>query len=447
MLIDKAKIDDIITHGFRAEHCYADRNRLIVEAIYHLREAGSEVDVVTVASYLRSVGKLAAAGGSPYLADIQDATPATLNVLHHASLVMEAWRLRRAIDICRLGSVKGYDPMDDVQAFLEGIEKDIGEVAHTRDAQKIEPVGTVLVREVSRITLARERGETTLGVATGLDALDALTAGLFRGNLYIIAARPGMGKTALLTSLLAHIARPKHGRPGHACLFASLEMPRDQIALRFGCHESQVSMNTITTGRATRAEWQRLIDETVTVAEMPIWVDDTPAMSLLEFHAAVRQMKRKVESGAILCAGLGAVAIDYLQLMRGVRNKGDSREQEVSSLSRGLKEIAKLEDVPVIALSQLNREVEKNAKDKRPKLSDLRESGSIEQDADSVWFIYRDAYYDREGTDPHHAEIIVSKQRSGPTGYAEVFYDRVAMRFKNLAKTSDFDEFDTYFDK
>lgn len=448
MFLDKGSIDKLVTYGFLPEHCYADANRRIVEVIYAMRQEAREIDVVTVAAELRSLNRLHQIGGAPYLGQLADATPFVANVLEHAKIVMEAWRVRRVIEICQRQTAVGYEPVEDVQAYLEEVEKQVSEIAHIRRSQKVELVGEVFVREVNRITRAKEAGEEpTLGVKTGLRELDKMTSGLIDGNLYIIAARPGMGKTALVTNLLLNISKPvAQEGPRYVSLLASLEMTREQIALRFASQESFVDVPTLASGRATREQWGHITAAGSVLNRTPIFIDDTPAMSLLEFHATVRQLKRKVDSGELGDVKLGCVAVDYLQLMAGVRHKGDSREQEVSSLSRGLKEIAKSESVPVIALSQLNRAVEKT-KDKRPTLADLRESGAIEQDADSIFFIYRESYYFKENTDKRGiAEIIIAKQRNGPTGYFETKFTESVMRFDNLAVEQDFDEFDGYWD-
>ena len=434
MMIDPKAIDTLIDFGFLPHHFYADAHRIIVEAILELHTASREVDVVTVAAILRERDMLPKVGGAAYVAQLTDATPHIAHVTDHARIVMERWRLRQAIAAAQLIAAQGYEIPEDTQKFLEDAENSIAEIAHGGRVVTLEQVGSVVAGEVSRMSDARAAGQTTLGLPTGFFDIDKLTGGLFAGDLIIIAARPGMGKTAFAASVSANIARATAQGLGHAVLFCSLEMPRSQMGMRFACHESGLGITRVRTSTLGRAEWDKLLQTSVDLNSLPIWIDDTPSLTLLELRAKVRKLKRELQSGAagVASKGLGAVVIDYLQLMQGIRPKGATREEEVASLSRGLKALAKEEQLPVIALSQLNRKLEQN-KDKRPTLADLRESGAIEQDADNVTFIYREAYYDRSA-DKNAAEVDIAKQRNGPAGTVPLFYDCEPMRFHSVAR-------------
>jgi replicative DNA helicase len=389
-------------------------------------------------------------GGAPYIAQLLETQPFILKVGDHADIVTEAYRRRRAIEICQRGAAVGYEPVESTQAYLEGIETELGEVAHARATVKLELVGKVASREVTRLADAREAGIGTGGLPTGFADLDRMTGGLYPGDLTIVAARPGMGKSAFLTSLLMNITRLRAGAEPPAGAMFSLEMPRSQIAMRFAVHEALVSMQRVRTGSLARDEWQKLVTGSADMATVPLWIDDTANLGLLELRSMIRKLKREIESGAtgIPSKKLGVVGVDYIQLMQGIARRGGTREEEVASLSRGLKALAKDEDIPIVALAQLNRNLEKN-KDKRPGLADLRESGSIEQDADNVFFLYRESYYDKEAN-REETELIVGKQRNGPTGSVTLMFKEASMRFYSFVQESDYDwdhtNDDKYFD-
>jgi replicative DNA helicase len=299
-------------------------------------------------------------------------------------------------------------------------------------------------------------------VPTGFDRLDKKCAGLHKGDLYIVAGRPGMGKTSFVLNLAVNVAAPRRVKtgdandplgsgeveqPGWGVGFFSLEMPREQLASRLLAVEARVDVSRIRSGSIKHEDWNKLTDAAAKVGRLPIWLDDTPALGLLDLRAKIRRLKaeitRKIGDGPE-AQDLGLIVIDYLQLMSG-RKGAASREQEISELSRGLKQLAKEMSVPVMALSQLNRSVEtRTTKDKRPQLSDLRESGAIEQDADTIIFIYRDEYYFQESPDRGVAEIIIAKQRNGPTGTVKVRFTPEFTRFDNLAEDYEFDEFDEF---
>jgi replicative DNA helicase len=449
MVMDQASIDLLIGSGFMPEYCYSDANRFIVESIYELHQGGGKIDPITLANHLRTKKRLEMVGGTPYLARLIQEVPMTVRVAEHATIVREAWRMRQVIKRCQLAVAEGYQPVESPQQFLEDLETNIAEIAHAGRVVTLERIGVIVQREAERLMEVRESGKTYLGTKTGFADLDKLTGGLFDGDLTVIGARPGLGKTSFLVSLLMNISRSRAlGESGDATVLFSMEMPRSQLALRFVTHESSLDITTLRTSVLGVKQWDQFCDAAKYLMPLPVWVDDQASLTLMDLRAKIRKLKREIKSGA---AGtnakrLGAVGIDYLQLMTGITRKGGSREEEVASLSRGLKAIAKEEEVPIICLSQLNRQLEKNTKNKRPTLADLRESGAIEQDADNVWFLYRDSYYDREAN-KNEAELDVAKQRNGPTKSISLFFDPEAMRFKNSAEPWAQGDEDVYWDE
>jgi replicative DNA helicase len=455
------QVQDIL----RAEHFYSDANRRIYEAVVELQSTGKPVDVVSVATWLRDRERLQQVGGTPYLAQLTDAIPAVAHVEAHARVVREKWRVRQLIATCQRFAAEGYGDCGEVQGFIDRAEQAVFDIARIPESTAVRPVRDAIHGAFDILVAASKRGEGITGIPTGFDRLDKKCAGLHKGDLYIVAGRPGMGKTSFVLNIAVNVASPRRVRtsdqndplgsgdveqPGWGVGFFSLEMPREQLASRLLSVEARVDVSRIRSGNIKHEDWNKLTDAAARIGRLPIWLDDTPALTLLDLRAKIRRLKadiaRKTGDGPP-AQELGLVAIDYLQLMQGRRDAG-SREQEISELSRGLKQLAKEMEVPVIALSQLNRSVEtRTSKDKRPQLSDLRESGAIEQDADTIIFIYRDEYYNQESTDRGVAEIIISKQRNGPTGTVKVRFTPEHTRFDNLASGDyEFDEFDEFDD-
>ncbi len=422
------------------EHFYSDANRHIYEAQIGLRSSGKPLDILTLKGWLADHDMLARVGGVQYLAQIQDAVPAIANVDAYTATVREKWRLRQLIATCQRISAEGYAPIDDAQTFIDAAEQGIYEIARSPESSKTQSLKTVIVSAFTQLTEAYKRGSKIVGVSTGFERLDWVTGGLHVGDLVIVAARPGMGKTALVLDVSVNVASPRQMgvvdgvaqiEPGKGVAVFSLEMPREQVALRMLCSEARVDVSKLRTGGLTKEDWDRLTVASATLAKLPITIDDTSSISLLELRAKVRRIQAQAAAGE--CPPLGLVVIDYLQLMTG-NPKASNREQQVSELSRGFKLLAKDLGVPVIVLSQLNRSVETRGKDKRPQLSDLRESGAIEQDADTVVFIFRDDYYEKDNPEVAGlAELIVAKQRNGPTGAVKVRFSKYCTRFDNLA--------------
>ncbi|KYF83635.1 replicative DNA helicase [Sorangium cellulosum] len=443
---------DRVLEILKADHFYSEANSRIYEGAQELAAAGTPIDIVSVASWLRDRERLAQVGGAAYLAQLADATPAVAHVAAHARVVYEKWRVRQLIATCQRVAAEGYGDVGVVQEFIDGAEQAVYQLARTPQGTSTQPIAQVLKAAFEQITAAAERGDRITGISTGYEKLDAKTAGLHDGDLTIVAARPGMGKTSFVLNLAVNVASPRtvsspgpddvgHGverhDPGFGAAVFSLEMPREQLATRMVCSEGRVDVGKLRQGFLQPDDWRRLTEAASFLSTLPIWIDDTPAISLLELRAKVRRIQAEYDrapSDGHPGRRVGLVVIDYLQLMKG-RDGVNSREQEISEISRGLKQLAKELKVAVIALSQLNRAVEtRTTKDKRPQLSDLRESGAIEQDADNIIFIYRDEYYNAETTNQKGiAELIVAKQRNGPTGKVLTRFTSSCTRFDNLA--------------
>lgn len=458
-----AEAFDQVQEILAPEHFYSEANRKIYEAVLDLQSAGKPVDIVTVAAWLRDRERLQAVGGTPYLAQLADATPAVAHVEHHAKVIREKWRVRQLIATCQRFAAEGYSDYGDVQGFIDQAEQAVFDIARIPEGTTIVPVKDAIHGAFQILAEAAKRGGSVTGMPTGFVQLDKKCAGLHPGDLYIVAGRPGMGKTSFVLNVAINCAMPRRQEvadpsdpyaeagieePGYGVAFFSLEMPREQLASRLLAVEARVDVSRIRSGDMRREDWNKLTDAAARLGRLPIWLDDTPALTLLDLRAKVRRLQADLKRGGDATAPaqkLGLVVIDYLQLMQG-RKDAASREQEISELSRGLKQLSKEMGVPVMALSQLNRSVEtRTTKDKRPQLSDLRESGAIEQDADTILFIYRDDYYFRDSPDKGLAEVIIAKQRNGPTGTVKVKFTSEYTRFDNLAPGEyEIDEFDDF---
>ncbi len=368
------------------------------------------------------------------------------------------------IAVCQHVAAEGYGDCGETQPFIDKAEQRIFEIARTPEASTIVALRDAVREAFHILTEATKRGGGITGIPSGFSQLDRMCAGLHAGDLYIVAGRPGIGKTSFVLNIALNVAHataaaagpdddvlvePASDIPGYAVAFFSLEMPKEQLAARLLASEARVNMGDIRKGTIRREDWSRLTEAAARLSAMPVWLDAAPGLTLMALRAKVRRLQAELTRSSGEGPGakkLGLVAIDYLQLMQGRREAG-SREQEISELSRGFKHLAKELQVPVIALSQLNRSVEtRNLKDKRPQLSDLRESGAIEQDADAIMFIYRDDYYNQNSEEPGVAEVIVAKQRNGPTGTVKTRFLKEYTRFDNLEQDEYYDElgdFDT----
>jgi replicative DNA helicase len=449
ILLERDALDKVL-ELLRAEHFYSEANRRIYEAAVELSSAGTPVDVVSVAGNLRDRERLTQVGGTAYMAQLVDSVPSVAHVETYARMVREKWRVRQLIATCQRVAAEGYGDVGEVQGFIDGAEQAIYEIARTPESSSVQRIEPIIRSVFEQITELARRGERITGVPTGFERLDGKTAGLHDGELTIVAARPGMGKTSFVLNIAVNVASPKtvadggddnggsdsREEPGVGVAVFSLEMPREQLASRMVCAEGRVDVGKMRQGFLQDRDWNSLTQAASFLYRLPIWIDDTPSLGVLELRAKVRRLQaeynRPLPDGGFK-QRIGLVIVDYLQLMSGSQHTS-SREQEISEISRGLKRLSKELRVPVIALSQLNRAVEtRGTKDKRPQLSDLRESGAIEQDADNIIFIFRDDYYEAESEQRGIAELIVAKQRNGPTGKVKVRFESAYTRFDNLA--------------
>jgi replicative DNA helicase len=367
------------------------------------------VDILTVKNALKQKGSLEKAGGAYYLTELTSRVASAANIEYHARVIAEKFILRQLIKTSDDTIKKAYDETTDVFELLDESEQKLFEISETNLRRNYLGMNELVVRTLERLEEMRGKDGTVVGIPSGMAELDKMTAGWQKSDLVIIAARPAMGKTAL-TLTLARNAALRFNEP---VAFFSLEMAGVQLTQRLICAEAELDAQKVRTGSLEDYEWKQLITRIGGLSKAQLFIDDTPALSIWDLRAKCRRLKAE--------KGISMVIIDYLQLMQGQASKGGNREQEIAGISRALKEIAKELDVVVIALSQLSRAVESRGGDKRPVLSDLRESGSIEQDADMVMFLYRPEYYgfetDDEGnTTAGMAELIIAKQRNGPTG-------------------------------
>jgi replicative DNA helicase len=420
ILLENDALNTVHELPLSAEDFYSEAHARIFEVMVGLFTSGQPVDTITLRGRLATANKLHAVGGDEYLFSLTNTIPTVSNIEAHAKIVKEKAVIRRLIQACHETSAAGYGDYGTMEEFLDQAEKSIFAVAKNRLRSPYEHITDVVVRCFEGITRAAELKQHITGLPTGFERLDKMTAGMHPGDLIIIAGRPGMGKTAFALNVAMNAARIRK----KAAVVFSLEMPKEQLANRLLCSEAKVDAGKLRTGYLARDDWPKLTAAAGTLSDLPIWLDDTPGLTLMELRAKTRRLKSEHD--------LGLIVIDYLQLMRA-GTKTDSREQEISEISRSLKGMAKELGLPVIALSQLNRGVESRGnKDKRPQLSDLRESGAIEQDADTIMFIYRDEVYNQESTEKGIAEIIVGKQRAGPTGTVKCLFLREFTRFENL---------------
>jgi len=399
---------------------YRESHRKIFSAILDLYEKSEPVDLITLTEALQKREALEAVGGVEYLNSLVNSVPTAANISYYAKIVKEKAILRKLINRSTDIISQVYGVSGDVDDFLDQAERSIFEISEDRVRPSFYPLKDIIKASFKTIERLYEKRQLITGVPTGFTKLDELTSGLQPSDLIIVAGRPSMGKTALALDIAAYAA-VEGGIP--SAIF-SLEMAKEQLALRMLCSEAKVDAHRLRGGFLSESDWPKLTRAAGSLSEAPIFIDDTPGLSALEMRAKSRRMKAE--------HNLGLVVVDYLQLMRG-RADSDNREQEISDISRSLKALAKELNVPVMALSQLNRRVEERG-DRRPQLSDLRESGAIEQDADVIIFLYRDEVYNKSEDNPNKgkAEIIIGKQRNGPTDKFELtFLDKFTC-FENL---------------
>lgn len=424
MLIDQDAVLRAVEHVDDTMF-YAERHRRIFRAMVAIAERGAVVDPLTLSDELQRRGELDAAGGKDYIGFLVDAVPTAANIEYHAAIVREKAVLRRLIEASTAIIADAFEGRVTANELLDEAESKIFQVSQQQIKDGFTRIKELLWPTMERIEALQRGGKTVTGVASGFTELDEMTSGFQPADLIIVAARPSMGKTAFTLNIAQHAAI-EHNVP---VAFFSLEMSKSSLVQRMLTSEARIDAQRLRKGLLRDDDFPRLARAAGILSSAPVWIDDTPGITLLEMRSKARRLKSD--------SGIGMVVVDYLQLMQGPSNS-ESRQQEVSQISRGLKALAKELNVPVVALSQLSRAPEQRTGDnKRPQLSDLRESGAIEQDADLIMFLYRQEFYDgpvdKDGNSLEgKAEVIVGKQRNGPTGLVNLFFQKQFTRFENL---------------
>ena len=423
MLTDKDAIIAAI-EVLKEDYFYREDNKTIYSAILNLYNRSEAVDIITVKSELSSLGKLEAVGGLEYLAELPEKVPTTANVEKYIKIVEEKAILRKLIKTANEIISMGYDETQEVDTIMDQAEKKIFDTMQEREQTGYTAIKDILVDTFIELEQLYNQKQHVTGITTGFIDLDEKTAGLHNSDLILVAARPAMGKSAFAINIATNAALKGHV----GVAYFSLEMSKEQVTSRILCSEAMVDSNKVRTGTIDDEEWGKLANASGELSETQIYIDDTPGISITEIRAKCRKLKLEKD--------IGLVVIDYLQLVQGTGKRGASREQEIAEISRSLKILAKEINVPVIALSQLSRAPEQRP-DHRPMLSDLRESGSIEQDADIVMFLYRDDYYNEDSEKKNIAEVILAKHRGGSTGTVGLLWLGNYTKFANIEKYRD----------
>jgi len=423
MLTDKDAVIDSV-ELIRPEDFYRDDNKIIYEAMLNLYNRAEPIDMITVKAELVSMNKFDVVGGLAYLGTLPEKVPTTANVAKYIKIVEEKSMLRTLIKTANELIDLGYAEAEEVETIMDSAEKKIFDIIQNRNQKGYSVLKDVLVETFAELEKLYNLKQPITGVPTGFADLDYKTAGLHNSDLILIAARPAMGKSAFALNIATHVAINARV----PVVMFNLEMSKKQLVNRMLCSEAMVDSNKIRTGKIEEDDWVKLATALGPLSEAPIYIDDTPGISVVEIRAKCRKLK--------LEKNIGMVVIDYLQLIQGSGRKSSNREQEISEISRSLKILAKELDIPVIAISQLSRAVEQRS-DHRPMLSDLRESGAIEQDADIVIFLYRDDYYNPESEKKNIAEVIMAKHRSGATGTTELLWLGNYTKFANIDRYRD----------
>ncbi len=409
------------------EDFYRETHRKIMRAMLELNEHREPCDLITLTAILKKRGELEEIGGGAYLATVVDFVPTAANISYYCKIVKEKAVARKLINAATEIITQGHDEQSDIDQLLDSAQKVIFDISENKIKPAFYPINAILKDTIKNLETLYEKKEHVTGVPTGYLDLDEKTAGFQRGDLIIIAGRPSMGKTAFALNIAQYAAI--HAEPAQPVAIFSLEMSKEQLVTRLLCSEARVDAGRLRTGHLIDTDWHKLTRGASSLHQAKIFIDDTPAITVLEMRAKARRMRAEHK--------IGMIVVDYLQLMRGSGNP-ESRQQEISEISRSLKALAKELDIPVVALSQLNRGLE-SRNDKRPMMSDLRESGAIEQDADVIMFVYREEVYDKENAElKGKAEIIIGKQRNGPIGIVELTFLGEYTRFENLSPRSEY---------
>ena len=418
MLIKKEAITQA-QELLRPDDFYREAHRIVFETMLELAGDNEAVDLVTLTEALRKKEMLEKVGGISFITALANYVPTAANIVYHAQIVKEKSELRHLIDAATEIASAAYEATDDVKDIMDDAEKKILAVAANQTGGAFEPIRNIVIDTVGRVeTLYENQGGLT-GISTGFRDLDRDTSGLQKSDLILVAARPSMGKTAFTLNIATYAALH-----GHTVAFFSLEMSKEQLVQRMLCSEGGIDSQRLRTGQLEDADWDRLINTADRISKASIYIDDTAGINVMDLRSKARRLKAE--------HGLDLIVIDYLQLMQGRPNKnGDNRQQEISEISRSLKALARELNVPVIALSQLSRSVEARQV-KRPMLSDLRESGSLEQDADIVMFLYREDYYDKDTEHKNQTEVIIAKHRNGPVDTVNLYFQKEYTKFRDM---------------
>jgi replicative DNA helicase len=435
VLIDNDAINRVL-EMLGPDDFYRESHRKIFQAMMRLSDLREPSDLITMTDMLRKQGELEEVGGAAYLATLVDYVPTAANISYYCKIVKEKSVNRKLISVATEIVTRGYDEQADVNELLDVAQKQIYEISENKVRPQYVQVKDIIKETFTILKGLHDRKEHVTGVPTGYVDLDNMTAGFQPGDLIIVAARPSMGKTTLALNIAEYASADLHNKKKTPSVIFSLEMSKEQLVMRFFASIAKIDFGKMRTGHFQDADWPRLTRAAGILHDAKIFIDDTPAISVLELRSKARRLKSEHDIGLII--------VDYLQLMRGGANP-ESRQQEISEISRSLKALAKELNVPVVALSQLNRELEKRG-DKRPMMSDLRESGAIEQDADVIMFVYREAVYcdqcrKRDGSCPQNhernAEVIIGKQRNGALGVVNLVFQGEHTRFENQSSRND----------
>ena len=411
---EKLKPDDF----YRLEH------RIVYETMLELASQGQAVDIITLTEALRKKGLLEKVGGFTFVSTLNNIVPTAANVSFHANIVWEKAQLRRLIEATTKITAAAYEDNDEVTEIIDRAERDILAVAANQRVGEFTPIKDIVFDVIGRVEQISLSKGNIIGISTGFKDLDNMISGLQKSDLILVAARPSMGKTAFTLNIGGYVSLR-----GSTVAFFSLEMNKEQLVQRLMCSEGQIDSQELSTGRVDDEEWYRVAEAGNLIAKASLFIDDTPSISVMEVRSKARRLKSE--------KGLDLIIIDYLQLMQGRRaSNGDNRQQEISEISRSLKSLARELDVPVLALSQLSRSVE-SRQVKRPMLSDLRESGSLEQDADIVMFLYREDYYDQDTERKNITDVIIAKNRNGPIGNVQLLFQKEFTKFRDFSGLDD----------
>src|SRR4051812_29263426 len=426
MLVSEAAVS-VIGETLAAEDFYSETHRVLYGAMMRLYSRGEPIDQLTLSDELRRVGEFDHIGGRQYVFRLVESVPTAANAARYAEIVRGKALLRAVIDAGSLIQQEAFAEPDDVTQALDAAEQLIYGISNRQLKQHLAPLSELAPGALEMIQRLYEQDGEVTGVETGFEDLDRLTTGFHKSDLVILAARPAMGKTAMALNAIWHAA----GVDRLPVAIFSLEMSKEQLVQRLISQTTRIRTQDLRSGNVKAEDWPKLVRGVAEVSRAPIWIDDTAGITLMEMRAKVRRLASRLSAQGE--APLSLVVVDYLQLMIGQGNRFENRQQEIAEISRGLKVLARDLDVPVLAIAQLSRAVEQRH-DKRPLLSDLRDSGAIEQDADMVMFLYRDEYYNPDSDDKGIAEVIVGKHRNGPTGKVQLAWLEQYTKFASLAR-------------